>query len=79
LKVKLLGRGFARFDVGINKSFLKAGDFVQTIETRTGLMIGYIKEISYKNGWITKDMLLKLAQPLKNTDYGKYLIEIADL
>jgi len=78
LKVKLLGRGFAWFDAGTHDSFLEAGDFVATIEKRTGLMIGCIEEIAFKNGWITKDQLLELANPLKKTDYGKYLMEIAN-
>jgi len=77
LKVKLLGRGFAWFDAGTHKSFLEAGEFVATIENKTGLMIGCIEEIAYNNGWITKEQLLKLAEPLKKTEYGKYLIELA--
>lgn len=77
LKVKLLGRGFAWFDAGTHDSFLEAGEFVATIEKKTGLMIGCIEEIAYKNGWIDKEQLLKLAQPLKKTEYGKYLIELA--
>ncbi len=78
LKVKLLGRGFAWFDAGTHDSFLEAGEFVATIEKRTGLMIGCIEEIAYNNGWITKEELLKLAQPLKKTEYGKYLLELAE-
>jgi len=76
LKVKLLGRGFAWFDAGTHDSFLEAGEFVATIEKKTGLMIGCIEEIAYNNGWIDKKQLLKLAEPLKKTDYGKYLIEL---
>ena len=78
LKVKLLGRGFAWFDAGTHDSFLEAGDFVATVENKTGLMIGCIEEIAYKNGWINKNQLLKLAEPLKKTEYGKYLIEIVE-
>lgn len=78
LKVKLLGRGFAWFDAGTHDSFLEAGEFVATIENKTGLMIGCIEEIAYKNNWITKDQLLELAKPLRKTDYGKYLIEVAE-
>ncbi len=78
LKVKLLGRGFAWFDAGTHDSFLEAGEFVATVENKTGLMIGCIEEIAYKNGWIDKKQLLKLAQPLKKTEYGKYLIELAE-
>ncbi len=77
LKVKLLGRGFAWFDAGTHDSFLEAGEFVATIEKRTGLMIGCIEEIAFRNGWITRDELLKLAEPLRKTEYGKYLIEVA--
>lgn len=76
LKVKLLGRGFAWFDAGTHDSFLEAGEFVATIEKKTGLMIGCIEEIAYRNGWITKEQLLELAKPLKKTEYGKYLLEI---
>ncbi len=78
LKVKLLGRGFAWFDAGTHDSFLEAGEFVATVEKKTGLMIGCIEEVAYRNGWITKDDLLKLAAPLSKTDYGKYLISIAE-
>jgi len=78
LKVKLLGRGFAWFDAGTHESFLEAGEFVATIEKKTGLMIGCIEEIAYRNGWIDREQLLELAKPLAKTDYGKYLIELAE-
>lgn len=74
LKVKLLGRGFAWFDAGTHDSFLEAGEFIETIEKKTGLMVGCIEEIAYNNGWIDKEQLLKLAEPLKKTDYGRYLL-----
>jgi len=77
LMVKLLGRGFAWFDAGTHESFLEAGEFVATIEKKTGLMIGCIEEIAYRNGWINREQLLKLAEPLKKTDYGKYLIALS--
>ncbi len=77
LKVKLLGRGFAWFDAGTHDSFLEAGDFVATIEKKTGLMIGCIEEIAYRNGWIDKEQLIELAKPLTKTDYGKYLINLS--
>ncbi|WP_163329003.1 glucose-1-phosphate thymidylyltransferase RfbA [Desulfurobacterium thermolithotrophum] len=76
LKVKLLGRGFAWFDAGTHDSFLEAGEFVATIEKKTGLMIGCIEEIAYRNGWIDKEQLLELAYPLRKTDYGNYLMEL---
>jgi len=78
LRVKLLGRGFAWFDAGTHDSFLEAGEFVATIEKKTGLMIGCIEEIAYRNGWIDREQLLKLAEPLKKTDYGKYLKRVAE-
>ncbi len=78
LRVKLLGRGFAWFDAGTHDSFLEAGDFVATIEKKTGLMIGCIEEIAYRNGWIDREQLLKLAEALKKTEYGKYLKKLAE-
>ncbi len=76
LKVKLLGRGFAWFDAGTHDSFLEAGEFVATIEKRTGLMIGCIEEIAYRNGWINREQLVELAKPLQKTEYGKYLLKL---
>jgi len=78
LKVKLFGRGFAWFDAGTHESFLEAGSFVATIEKKTGLMIACIEEIAYRNGWIDREQLIKLAEPLKKTDYGRYLLSIAE-
>ncbi len=78
LKVKLLGRGFAWFDAGTHDSFLEAGEFVATIEKKTGLMIGCIEEIAYNNGWINKEQLLELAKPLSKTHYGRYLMKLVE-
>jgi len=78
LKVSLLGRGFAWFDAGTHDSFLEAGDFVATIEKRTGFMIGCIEEIAYRNGWIDREQLLKLAKRCTKTKYGKYLKALAE-
>ena len=77
LRVKLLGRGFAWFDAGTYESFLEAGEFVYTIEKKTGLMIGCIEEIAYRNGWIDKDKLLKISTIYSKTDYGRYLKKLA--
>ncbi|MDA8085278.1 MAG: glucose-1-phosphate thymidylyltransferase RfbA [Nitrospiraceae bacterium] len=74
LHVKPIGRGFAWFDAGTHDSFLEASKFIATIETRTGYMVGCIEEIAYAKGWITKEALLEIAETLKKTDYGKYLI-----
>lgn len=78
LKVKLLGRGFAWFDAGTHDSFLEAGEFVATIEKKTGLMIGCVEEIAYRNGWIDRGQLRKLAEPLAKTEYGRYLLRLAE-
>ncbi|HEB62752.1 MAG TPA: glucose-1-phosphate thymidylyltransferase [Bacteroidetes bacterium] len=78
LRVKLLGRGFAWFDAGTHDSFLEAGEFVATIEKKTGLMIGCVEEIAYRNGWIDREQLRKLAEPLAKTDYGRYLLRLAE-
>ncbi len=78
LKAKILGRGFAWFDAGTHDSFLEAGEFVATIEKKTGLMIGCLEEIAYRNGWIDDQQLIKLAEPMKKTEYGKYLINLVE-
>ena len=78
LHVKLLGRGFAWFDAGTHDSFLEAGEFVATIERRTGLMIGCVEEIAFRNGWISREELKSLAEPLCKTDYGKYLFQLLE-
>ena len=78
LKVELLGRGFAWFDAGTHDSFLEAGEFVATIEKKTGLMIGCIEEIVFRNGWISAEQLKKLAEPMKKNEYGKYLFKLAE-
>ena len=78
LKVELLGRGYAWFDTGTHESLLDAGNFIRTIEKRTGLKIACIEEIAYQNGWIDKKQLKKLAESLKKTGYGQYLLKILD-
>ena len=78
LKLEILGRGMAWLDTGTFSSLQKAGNFVETIQTRQGLYLACIEEIAYRKGYIDKEQLLKLAKPLKKTDYGKYLISIAE-
>lgn len=78
LQVETLGRGFAWLDTGTHDSLLDAADFVAAFQKRQGLYISCIEEIAYKKGFIGHDQLVRLAQPLLKTDYGKYLMEIAD-
>lgn len=78
LHVETLGRGFAWLDIGNHDMLLAAADFVSAFQKRQGLYISCIEEIAYKRGFIDKAQLLKLAQPLLKTDYGKYLVEIAE-
>ena len=78
LKVETLGRGFAWLDTGSHDSLLDAADFVAAFQKRQGLYISCIEEIAYKKGFISKEKLIELAQPLMKTDYGKYLLEVAN-
>lgn len=78
LKVKLLGRGFAWLDTGTPDALLDAADFVAAFQKRQGLYISCVEEIAYKRGFITADQLLRLAEPIEKTDYGQYLIDIAN-
>ena len=72
LKVELLGRGMAWLDTGTYDGLLEASNFIATIEKRQGMYVSCIEEISYRNGWISKEELLNLAKGYK-TDYGRYL------
>lgn len=73
LRVELLGRGYAWLDTGTHESLLEAGEFIATMEKRQGLKIACIEEIAYGLGYIDRDQLLKLAEPLKKNGYGQYL------
>ena len=77
LKVNLLGRGFAWLDTGSHKNLLQASNFIEMIQERQGNYVACLEEIAYKNGWITKEDLKKLSEPLIKTEYGKYLMEIS--
>lgn len=78
LKVETLGRGFAWLDTGNHDMLLAAADFVSAFQKRQGLYISCIEEIAYKRGFIDAEQLKKLAEPLMKTDYGKYLMDIAN-
>ncbi len=77
LSVETLGRGFAWLDTGNHDMLLAAADFVSAFQKRQGLYISCIEEIAYKRGFIDKEQLIELAQPLLKTEYGQYLMEIA--
>lgn len=78
LKVETMGRGMAWLDTGNYDSLLDASNFVASIQKRQGLSISCIEEIAYKQGFISKEQLLALAEPLLKTAYGKYLIDISE-
>ena len=78
LKVELMGRGYAWLDTGTHESLLEASNFIQTIENRQGLKVACIEEIAYEMGYISREKLLELAQPLKKNQYGQYMISRAN-
>jgi glucose-1-phosphate thymidylyltransferase len=78
LNMKLLGRGFAWLDTGTHESLMQASNFIHTIEERQGLKVSCIEEIAFLKGYITKEQLLKLAEPLRKNQYGEYLIKLAN-
>jgi glucose-1-phosphate thymidylyltransferase len=76
LKVELLGRGFAWLDTGTHDSLMDAGQFIETIEKRQGLKVACLEEIAYKMKYINAEQVRKLAEPLKNSGYGQYLLNL---
>ena len=77
LKVELMGRGYAWLDTGTHESLLEASNYIQTIENRQGLKVACIEEIAFEMGYISKEKLIELAQPLKKNQYGQYLLRRA--
>jgi glucose-1-phosphate thymidylyltransferase len=78
LTVELMGRGYAWLDTGTHESLLEASSFIETIEKRQGLKVSCIEEIAFEMGYITKERLIELAQPLKKNQYGQYLLRCAE-
>lgn len=78
LNVELLGRGYAWLDTGTHASLLEASQFIETVEKRQSLKIACLEEIAYRMGYITKDKLLELAEPLMKNQYGQYLVKVAN-
>lgn len=78
LEVEVMGRGFAWLDTGTHESLLEAGTFIETIEKRQNLKVACLEEISYRMGYITREQLIELAQPLKKNEYGQYMLRLAN-
>jgi len=78
LKLEIMGRGYAWLDTGTHDSLLEASNFVQTIEKRQGLKIACIEEIAFEKGWIDKEQLVLIAEPMKSTSYGQYLLKLTE-
>ena len=78
LKVQLLGRGFAWLDTGTHDSLSEASTFVEVIEKRTGLKIGCLEGIAYRNGWIDETRMRQIAQPMIKNEYGQYLLKVVE-
>ena len=79
LKVQTLQRGFAWLDTGTHDSLSEASTFIEVIEKRQGLKVACLEEIAFKQGWITADKLKSIAQPMAKNDYGKYLLNLANI
>jgi glucose-1-phosphate thymidylyltransferase len=78
LRVERLGRGYAWFDAGTHDSLLQAAEFVRTIDRRQGFQVNCPEEIAYRLGYIDADQVLRLAEPLKKTEYGRYLFQVVE-
>ena len=79
LKVELFGRGMAWLDTGTCEGLTEASSFVQAVQKRQGLYIACIEEIAYRQGWISKEQLITLAEPMAKTEYGQYMMQIAHM
>ena len=78
LTVELMGRGFAWLDTGTHEDLLEASTFIETIERRQGLKVACLEEIAFEQGYISKEQLIELAQPLAKNQYGQYLLRCAE-
>lgn len=77
LDVKVMGRGYAWLDTGTHDSMMDASSFIATIQKRQNLKVACLEEIAYRMGYISKEKLVELAQPMKKNDYGQYLLRLA--
>jgi glucose-1-phosphate thymidylyltransferase len=79
LNVQILGRGIAWLDTGTHQSLLDASNYIAVVEQRQGLLVGSIEEVAYRMGFVDADGLRALAAPLAKTDYGRYLLDLAEV
>jgi glucose-1-phosphate thymidylyltransferase len=79
LQVEKLGRGVAWLDTGTCESLQQASSFIQALQQRQGLMVACLEEIAYHNGWISREDLLRIAEPMKKNEYGQYLMRLLEL
>ena len=79
LKVQVFDRGFAWLDTGTHDSLSEASTYIEVLEKRTGLKVACLEEIAYTQGWITKEKIIELAQPMIKNQYGQYLLRVAEL
>lgn len=78
LALQILGRGFAWLDTGTQESLFDASRFIEVVETRQGVQVACLEEIAWRNGWITDEDMLRLAEPMQNSAYGKYMINLVN-
>ena len=78
LHVEILGQGFTWLDTGIHESLVDASNFIKTVETHQHRKVACLEEIAYLNGWISKQQLIKLYEPMQNNQYGQYLKAIVE-
>ncbi len=78
LNVEILGRGFSWLDSGTHESLLEASQFIETIEKRQSLKVACLEEIAFRRGYINREQLLVLAEPMKKNQYGQYLMKLAE-
>ena len=76
LSVELMGRGFAWLDTGTHESLLQAAQYIETVQRLQNVQVANLEEIAYRMGYITKEQVLELAQPLKKNEYGQYLLRL---
>lgn len=76
LSVEVMGRGFAWLDTGTHESLLEAAQYIETVQRMQNLQVANLEEIAYRMGYITKEDVYNLAQPLKKNEYGKYLLRL---